>query len=288
MKINTTSGDFDFTYLSLGAGWQSTALLVLACTDPRVPKPDVAIFADTGDEPPWVYEAVGRLTVWAASYGVPVHVASHKSGESLSDWVVGRRKRGKRFVSVPIYTASPNGGREGMLRRQCTREFKLEPIHQEVRTVLGYKPRQRVKERVRALLGISRDEAIRMKPSRLKWITNSFPLIDLDIRRTDCREIVTSVGLPPPQKSACVYCPYHSDTYWSWMKHEHPDVFSGAVAFDHAIRDMTMAGREQPGYVHRSCQPLDQVDFSAPDPTQESLFDDSEDMMAECEGMCGL
>ena len=51
MKIDTTSGDFDYTFLSLGAGVQSSALLVLSCTDDRVPKPDVAIFADTGDEP---------------------------------------------------------------------------------------------------------------------------------------------------------------------------------------------------------------------------------------------
>ena len=40
MFIDTTSGDFDYTYLSLGAGVQSSALLVLACTDKRIPKPD--------------------------------------------------------------------------------------------------------------------------------------------------------------------------------------------------------------------------------------------------------
>ena len=49
--IDTTSGDYDYTYLSLGAGVQSSALLVLGCTDERVPKPDVAIFADTGTSP---------------------------------------------------------------------------------------------------------------------------------------------------------------------------------------------------------------------------------------------
>jgi len=29
--IDTTSGDYDYTYLSLGAGVQSSALLVRAC-----------------------------------------------------------------------------------------------------------------------------------------------------------------------------------------------------------------------------------------------------------------
>ena len=31
--IDTTSGDYDYTYLSLGAGVQSSALLVLACIE---------------------------------------------------------------------------------------------------------------------------------------------------------------------------------------------------------------------------------------------------------------
>ena len=62
LLIDTTSGDYDYTYLSLGAGVQSSALLVLSCTDDRVPKPDVAIFADTGDEPAWVYDYLKVLT----------------------------------------------------------------------------------------------------------------------------------------------------------------------------------------------------------------------------------
>ena len=281
MKIDTTSGDFDFTYLSLGAGVQSSALLVLACIDDRVPKPDVAIFADTGDEPPWVYEYVEILRDWAEPHGVPVEVA--KKGV-LSEWVTDRTRQGKLFVNVPIFTLDPDSGKQGMLRRQCTREFKIEPITQKVRELLGYKPRQRVKHRVRSMLGITIDEVSRMKPSWHKWTTNTFPLVDLGLHRHDCFAIMKDAGLPEPQKSACVYCPYHSDRYWQWMKDEHPDQFRRAVDFDHAIRDMTMKGGEQPGYVHRSCVPLDKAEFNADDPEQLTMFD----MAGECEGMCGV
>ena len=99
MKIDTTSGDFDFTYLSLGAGVQSSALLVLSCIDERVPKPDVAIFADTGDEPPWVYEYVEVLRDWAAPHGVPIEVAQKGV---LSEWVTDKSRDGKLFVNVPV------------------------------------------------------------------------------------------------------------------------------------------------------------------------------------------
>lgn len=277
--IDTTSGEFDFTYLSLGAGVQSSALLVLACQEPLVPKPDVAIFADTGDEPYWVYDYLEILKDFAAGYGVKVEIASNGT---LSDWVINRQRQGKRFVNVPLYTAGPDGLKQGMLRRQCTREFKIAPIEKKVRELLGYKPRQRVRERVRAMMGISIDEATRMKPSRTAWVTNSYPLVDLAINRHACVEIVKDAGLPEPQKSACVFCPYHSDAYWAWMKEEHPEVFQEAVDFDYAIRDMTMAGREQPGYVHRSCQPLDEVEFQTGDENQIDLF------TMECEGMCGV
>lgn len=278
MYVDTTSGEYDYTYLSLGAGVQSSALLILSCLDDRVPKADIAIFADTGDEPPWVYEYLKILTEWATPHGVEV-VTTQKA--VLSDWVLNRQKSGKSFVNIPLYTLNEDST-QGHLRRQCTREFKIEPITQKVRELLGYKPRKRVKEKVRAMLGISLDESQRMKPSRLKWIQNTWPLVDLGIKRLDCYNIIEQAGLPKPEKSACVYCPYHSNSWWSWIKNEHPEQFNKAVEFDHAIREMTMRGGDQPGYIHNSCKPLDEVDFQEADPNQVDLFNN------ECEGMCGV
>jgi len=278
LLIDTTSGDYDYTYLSLGAGVQSSALLVLGCTDERVPKPDAAVFADTGDEPSWVYDYLKVLTEWAKPYGVEVVIA--KKGV-LSDWVMDRHDNGKRFVSIPVFTNNSDGSK-GMLRRQCTREFKVEPITKKVRELLGYQPRQRVREKVRCMLGISLDEIQRMKESQQRWITNTFPLVDLAIKREHCFKIIADVGLPKPEKSACVYCPYHSDTFWQWMKNEHPIEFSKAVKFDEGVRDMKMRGVEHPAYVHRSCVPLSEAVFHVGDPDQVDMFNN------ECEGMCGI
>ena len=116
-----------------------------------------------------------------------------------------------------------------IMGRQCTRAYKIAPIRQKVRELLGYKPRQRVKHQVRGMIGISLDEIQRMKESNLKWITNSYPLVDLAIRRGQCREIVQEAGLPEPQRSACYYCPYHSDSEWVQLRDEYPDEFAKAV-----------------------------------------------------------
>jgi len=274
MFIDTTSGDFDYTYLSLGAGVQSSALMVLGCTDSRVPMPDAAIFSDTGDEPKYVMDYLEILRSYGAGHGMSI-VTAQKG--VLSDDALSRDK----FVPVPLYTLHKDGTK-GVLRRQCTREYKITPINQKVRELLGYKPRQRMKHRVRAMLGISTDEMQRMKDSWTKWVTNTYPLIDLGISRSDCYTIIAQAGLPEPKKSACVYCPYHDDQYWQWMKDEQPIEFARAVDFDNAIRNKTMKGSESPAFVHRSCVPLEDAEFNASDKTQLDFFNN------ECEGMCGV
>jgi hypothetical protein len=272
-----TRDGYDFTYLSLGAGVQSSALLVCSALGLHgVPKADVAIFADTDDEPQYVYAFLETLKAWS-----PIEIRITSKGK-LSEWVVGRQRAGKRFVTVPLHTSDTNGDR-GMLRRQCTREFKLEPIHKEVRRLLGVEPRHKIRQRVRAMIGISVDEVQRMKPSRQRWITNTWPLVDAGLSREACKRIVREAGLPEPERSACVYCPYHSDSEWHRLKTEHPADFGKAVEFDAAVRDMTMRGLHQPAFVHRSLKPLNEVEFDSHGAAgQGDLFTN------ECEGMCGL
>ena len=57
--------------LSLGAGVQSSTLLLMACKG-EIEKPDVAIFADTGWESATTYNHLKWLTVEAGHYGIPV------------------------------------------------------------------------------------------------------------------------------------------------------------------------------------------------------------------------
>jgi len=58
--------------LSLGAGVQSTTLALLA-VEGVLPRPDAAIFADTGWEPQRVYDHLDRLAAVLADASVPLH-----------------------------------------------------------------------------------------------------------------------------------------------------------------------------------------------------------------------
>lgn len=200
---------------------------------------------------------------------------------------------GKRYVQIPVFVRNPDGS-QGMGRRQCTKEFKIEPIQRKVRELVGLAPRQRVKQvdgrvplLVDQLFGISADELGRMRSSTTPWIRFSYPLIDRNMTRRDCIRWMESRGYPRPPKSACLGCPYHSDAQWREIR-EDPEAWADVVDFDRQIRKGEARG-EMVGenYLHRSLVPLDQVDFStAEEKGQTTLFD--EGMQQECEGMCGV
>jgi len=97
-------------YLSLGAGVQSSATLLLAARG-RIPTFDAAI-ADTGWEPSNVYRQLARLTRIAERAGIPVVRVS--SGHIRKDAL----DSGHRFASMPLFALGPHGQR-GMARRQC-------------------------------------------------------------------------------------------------------------------------------------------------------------------------
>lgn len=273
-------------YLSLGAGVQSSALYVMTTLGLHgCPRADVAIFADTQDEPAYVYDQVERLRAWGVEHHGP-RIDTVTAGHLSAD-VIGRHNGTRpRFAAVPAFTLGDDG-RSTILRRQCTREYKIAPIQKHVRGLLGLVPRQRAKGKVSAtaLIGISVDEASRMKPSRDAWITNVYPLVDARLSRIDCSRILVVAGMPLPKKSACVFCPFHDDAYWLWMKTEHPAEFERAARIDEQMRDMSRSGNARPVFVHRSLQPLRDIDFA--ERRRLPLFE-SDQFQNECEGMCGV
>ena len=267
----------DLRVLSLGAGVQSTALALMAAHGEIGPMPDCAVFADTGWEPRAVHEHLA----WLRSPNVlpfPVHIVT---GGNIREGLV-RGARGERWASIPAFTRSASG-KVGMIRRQCTGEYKIVPIRRKVRELAGLtRKRSPGHPIVEQWIGISFDEAIRMKPSLEAWQVNRFPLIEKGMTRRDCLRWLEKHGYPMPPKSACIGCPYHSDAHWRQMRAEDPDAWADAVAIDRLIRTGFRNLRGEV-YLHRSCVPLDEADLDTlEDRGQLDLFAD------ECDGLCGV
>ena len=262
-----------FRYMALGAGVQSSALYVLSCQGAYDNPPEVAIFADTQGEPPWVYEQLDRLEEWGS---IPVYrVTVGKLHRAL-----GPGETRGAIAAIPAFVRDADG-KSGPTIRQCTRDYKVRPIERKARELMGYAPRDRIKRSALCYLGISNDEMNRMRQNRTRWIRNRWPLIELGLGREACARIVRDAGLGEPQKSACVYCPYHSDSYWQWLKDNHSDQFERACAVDDLVRDLSQAGVRQPAFLHRSLRPLGEVQFVDP---RQGLLD-----FGGCEnGHCGV
>ncbi|MEY9848469.1 hypothetical protein ABH940_005572 [Streptacidiphilus sp. BW17] len=246
--------------LSLGAGVQSTTLLLLSALG-TLPRLDYAVFSDTGWEPAAVYTHLDRIErEIAAPAGIPLLRVS--SGNIRADAL----DPGHRFASMPLYIKNPDGG-DGMTRRQCTGEYKIKPIKAQVRALLGYPYPARIPKGVfvEQWIGISVDEFHRAKSADVRYMQNTFPLLDLDMTREDCVRLLTEHGFGSTPKSSCLGCPFHGNGQWRELRDNSPEEWADVVAFDAAIRAgnarANAGGNPLLGqaFLHRSRVPLDQA-----------------------------
>ena len=259
--------------ISLGAGVQSSTMALMAAKGEITPMSVAAIFADTQDEPQSVYTWLDWL-----EKQLPFPVIRVTAGK-LSDKLLKKywSKKHKRwaFYGLPVFLKSDRG--HGMMNRQCTTNFKVNPIQKEItRQMRKWGTRKAVQ-----WIGISLDEIVRMKQSRRSNVEHRFPLIDLRMKRHDCLLWMNKHGYPKPPRSACVYCPYHSNQEWLDLTSEELVL---AVDFEKNLQSAhAEAGMPSIPFLHRSMVPLAKVDFSTDeDRGQQVMFGN------ECEGMCGV
>jgi len=163
-------------WLSYGAGANSTALAILLHRGEVAGVGDdwQAIFADTGDEQDATYEWLEKWgKPWFLEIGKPLVVVRDKETVYERWWrlqVIGAR----RF-------------------RACTDHAKIRPIARHLKETPGVQ-----------LIGIDAGEAHRAR--RQDGIR--YPLVEMDIDRDDCVEIIESAGISVPEKSGCWHCPF--------------------------------------------------------------------------------
>lgn len=259
--------------ISLGAGVQSSTMALMSAVG-ELEMVDAAIFADTQGEPESVYKWLDRIRELLP---FPVHAVTRGNLYRESLEIRRSKKSGNLYqkAQVPAFVKKPNG-KVGMLNRKCTVEYKINVIKRKIQQV-------RQKRRVEQWIGITTDEAHRMKDARVQYIQNRWPLIEKEMSRNDCIQWLEAQGFRDVPRSACTFCPFHSNSEWQRLKMEEPEGFAEAVAYEH---DLQEAQRNQEAlvgipYLHPSAQPLNEINFLS-DPHQLDLFGH------ECEGMCGV
>lgn len=253
--------------LMLGAGVQSSTM-------------DMILFGDTGNEPEWVYKQleylkkrveVDYVDKWKLA-PIPFLVVQKDGTEGIQEDAF----KAHRFPTMPVFTKNTKTGKISMLRRQCTNDYKIQPVDDAVRTWLmqrGLAKRDAAGRRIVSrdiyidyYMGISTDEAERQAQGRVGWKRLVYPLIENDMSREDCHAYLHEHNLPIPKKSSCKICLYHENMYWYALSTEHPSVFEEVCCFDDGLRDGSMYFTRQlytEAYLHRSGVPLRDIDFAA-------------------------
>ncbi len=285
--------------ISLGAGVQSTTLALMAAHGEITPMPHAAVFADTGAEPPEVYEHLNWLK-GANVLPFPIHIVRYSDMvEDLEKTANGETEVARRtggYVAAPFHTLNVDGSK-GLLRRECTQNYKIREIEYALKDILGRPRGVAIRSRTPLVIqwiGISADEVQRVNWKGPAWAGKRYPFLsramkddpqDLWMNRRDCEAWLLKHDYPVPPKSACTFCPYRSNADWRWLRDNSPEGWIQAIEIDRTIRGMpekSQAGLRLGGklFVHGSCKPLDEVDLDEAD--QFNLWD------AECEGMCGV
>lgn len=295
----------------------------------RPTKLDYAVFADTGEEPKAVYKHVR----WLQSLGGPPILIRNIGSRLGDDLIGGRNSTGQRFAAIPAFTESPvvydefddddvlqmelleavdvyagegvvdaiADTKRGQTRRQCSKEYKVDVIEKTIRRELyGLAPGRRLPKsaRVHQYVGISLDEAGRFErlKKRRTLGTMHAPLIDRHMTRADCVAWLEERGRVPHMvpRSACVFCPFHSDAEWVRVRSV-PEDWARAVEVDEALRAAgSVANRnmDAPMYLHAQLKPLVQVEFrplADRDAGQATMgFWRDDKFSRECLGVCGL
>jgi hypothetical protein len=288
------------------------------------PSPVKAIFADVQAEPKEVYKWLDQLEKLIAQSPRPFPVERVTKGnlkETVTTLTKAKTRKGYYVRSaIPAFIANKNGTR-GITPRQCTYDFKILPLDRASRLTVPREEylawRRKHKAALSALsqakkkkeprpmeawvecqedplvvqwIGISTDEATRMKPSRNPWSVHRWPLIEMGIDRKGCKKWMADHGYPEPPRSSCIFCPYHSNDHWLKMQQETPEEFLEAVEIEKTYQKLkaktTLMGTP---YLHNSLQPLDTIDFKALVEAKKKQGTQMDFGFGnECEGMCGV
>ena len=244
---------------SYGGGVQSNAVLALQAAGKLRNPYDVFVFSNVGkdSENPATVEYVEHIAKpFAEQHGI-AFVEVQKTYFGDPDTLLANIMRSKRAVPIPMYM----GGNGAPGNRNCTQDFKIRVVDKWIKS-------QGV-ERITVGLGISMDEATRMRDSQWHdaygkkkygfWKRRDYPLIDLRMRRQDCRTVTHAAGLPDAPKSSCWFCPFKRRSEWIEMKRGQPELFQRAIDLEKHVHNVRGHIGRDAIYFHKALVPLAQA-----------------------------
>jgi 3'-phosphoadenosine 5'-phosphosulfate sulfotransferase (PAPS reductase)/FAD synthetase len=193
-----------------------------------------AVFSDTGCEWPETYHYLAMFQWWTKANGLrsvtilrkPEYAQGYKT---LTDYCIGKRM-------------APS-----MMARWCTGDWKKKPLNKYF------------KKPCFVNIGIAADESKRARLSSNNGIENRFPLIEHEIDRAGCIEIIRKTGLPIPRKSGCYICPFQRAGQWKELRRYYPELFCIAKKIEELNIKSRIDKNKKPLWLSQSKKPLSEI-----------------------------
>jgi len=211
------------SYLSYGGGVNSTAMYLLML-DQGVEFE--AIYVDHDSDWP---ETRAYVKMFAERFPLTILRPMVQGHQSLFEYC-------KAYQMIP-----------SRRRRWCTSKFK-------VRIINAY-----VEKPCFSLIGIDAGEKHRASISVEKGIENRYPLIENNVDRDGCKEIIKNHGLEIPMKSGCWFCPYQRKAQWQALRRKHPDLFCEAQKLEQRQIEARAEKGKGPIYLFAKDRPISSI-----------------------------
>jgi len=204
IKVNEKHLKGKLNIVSYGAGQNSTAMIIWMKNN-NVPIDEI-IFANPGNEMPETYKFIEEFKKWCKKNNLKFTTVKSHLG-TLKDWYYSKKK-------IPV-----------RMFRSCTDLFKIRPIYKYIKKEYG-------KVHMNMYLGIDVGEKHRAKESGREDRTMLYPLIDNNINRKGCVEIIKKEGLSIPVKSGCYFCPFQNKGSWLTLLEKYPKLYDDTIKFE--------------------------------------------------------
>jgi len=210
----------EINIVSYGGGQNSTAMIIEMVAR-KMPINEI-IFCDVGNEMPETYTFLKEFEDWCSKKGLKFTQIESNLG-TIKDYYLE-----KKLIPYRMF-------------RHCTDKFKVRPMNDYIKKVYG------IKTPINMFMGIANDEKHRSEKIRgRKQFTHLFPLIEWELDRLGCVEIIKKEGLSVPVKSGCYFCPFQPKRAWIDLYKIHPELFQDSINFEknaNAYPNATLMGK---------------------------------------------
>jgi hypothetical protein len=222
------------TIVSFGGGVNSTAMLIGMIL--RGERPDAILFADTGGEKPETYDFVATFRDWLAKHDLKLTVITYSAKM--------QSPLGIDFACSSLHASLEDDcHNNGTLPSKafgfggCSQKWKRYPMDKFVKQFQPAIDAWSRGEKVQRCIGIHAGETRRGKIPDDKMFTYRFPLREWGWGQQVCEEVIRSVGLSVPSKSACFFCPSMKKREVLELANAHPELFERAVAMERNAKE---------------------------------------------------